>query len=250
MFYLLLPELVKYFSASHDIRVKLFNLLSQMLLHNLPSLKKLADFDTFLASYLNFVGKYFSTNHDQSVLGSLRDILRNTLMVASAEGLLSSPQVWTEASMLIDSHCAELKQCLQAGKPPPAHVVQTHAGDSISRQMAEAAASKLAAEQDAAEARMEAEAARRTLQEMQLRQQKFAQQQTTAAIAQPLTISADDAVLHRMKVSELQKLARAEGIDEETIDDTMEEERPKDALVGLIASHRIEPSMAHVVTTV
>ena len=56
-------------------------------------------------------------------------------------------------------------------------------------------------------------------------------------------------MLRNMKVSELQKLARAEGIDEDVIDDTMEAERPKDALVSLIASNRAtrDPPMVQVV---
>lgn len=108
VFYRLLPELVKHFGPNDDMRVKLFNLMSQALLHNLPILRTLPDLTTFLASYFTFVDTYFRANHDGAVTDSICGILRNTLLVTNAEGVLSAREVWTAASPLIESFCPHI----------------------------------------------------------------------------------------------------------------------------------------------
>ena len=251
--YLLLPQIVNHSRTADDMRVKSFNLLSQFFLHNMTILRTLPqpNLDEFLAGYLSFTRQYMSGNHDTTVLDSICDILRNTMMVMSVEGLLASVPVWSEATTLLEQFVPDLKHSLQPGGSPFAAVEAEAA-----RVVAEAAASKLAAEQEAAHARHETEVARRSLQEMQNQQQVIAAQQQRQAKLLLQQVGGGDGGggsspaspgrgysredLSAMKVSALQKLAAKKGVDEDTIDDCMEADRPKDALIELLLA-RLPP---------
>ena len=226
IFYRLLPEIIRHFRPGDDIRVKSFNLLSQAFLHNMALLRTLPDIDGFLAGYLGFTRQYFAGNHDETVLDSISGILRNTMMVMSVEGLLVAVPVWAEASALLDRFCPDLRQSLQPGGSPYAAVEA-----EVARKTAEAAAAKLAAEQEAERARSEADDARRTLAAMQ-KSQLGAPAPPPGPPSPAVPLSVDN--LRAMKVSALQKLAVKRGIDEDLVDDTMEADRPKDALIELI----------------
>ena len=142
IFYPLLPQIINHSRPGDDMRVKSFNLLSQFFLHNMNLMRQLADHIVFLAGYLAFTLQFMSGNHDTTVLDSISDILRNTMMVMSVEGLLASVPVWSEATVLLDAFVPDLKQSLQPGGSPFAV-----ASAEAARVVAEAAATKLAAQQ-------------------------------------------------------------------------------------------------------
>ena len=160
------------------------------------------------------------------MLDSISGILRNTMMVMSVEGLPVAVPVWAEASALLDRFCPDLRQSLQPGGSPYAAVEA-----EVARKTAEAAAAKLAAEQEAERARSEADDALRTLAAMQ-KSQLGPPAPPPGPPSPVVPLSVDN--LRAMKVSALQKLAVKRGIDEDLVDDTMEADRPKDALIELI----------------